>query len=52
MAVEGIKKARATEEEAERIVEEASDGQIGYLHFPDPYLGSAVEFPKYFYNLC
>jgi len=31
-------------------VEEASDGQIGYLHFPDTYLGSAVEFPKYFYS--
>ncbi len=31
-------------------VEEASDGQIGYLHFPDTYLGSAVEFPKNFYS--
>ena len=31
-------------------VDKASDGQIGYLHFPDTYLGSAVEFPKYFYS--
>lgn len=33
-----------------KAVDEASDGQIGYLHFPDTYLGSAVEFPKYFYS--
>jgi len=33
-----------------KIVDEASDGQIGYMHFPDTYLGSAVEFPKYFYS--
>jgi len=33
-----------------KIVEEASDGQIGYLHFPDTYLGSATEFGKYFYS--
>ncbi len=33
-----------------RIVDEASNGEIGYLHFPDTYLGSAVEFPKYFYS--
>ncbi len=32
------------------IVDEASDGQIGYLHFPDTYLGSATEFGKYFYS--
>jgi len=31
------------------IAEEASNGQIGYLHLPDTYLGSASEFPKYFY---
>jgi len=37
--------------EANRLaVEEASDGQIGYLHFPDTYLGSATEFGKYFYS--
>jgi tricorn protease len=31
-------------------VQKASNGQIGYLHLPDTYLGSAVEFPKYFYS--
>ncbi len=29
--------------------EEASGGKIGYIHLPDTYLGSSVEFPKYFY---
>jgi tricorn protease len=33
-----------------KIVEETSDGQIGYLHFPDTYMGSATEFGKYFYS--
>ncbi len=33
-----------------QIVEEASGGQIGYLHLPDTYMGSAREFPKYFYS--
>ena len=33
-----------------RVVDEASNGTIGYLHLPDTYLGSAVEFPKYFYS--
>ncbi len=32
-----------------RVVDEASAGRIGYLHLPDTYLGSATEFPKYFY---
>jgi tricorn protease len=32
-----------------RRVDEASGGRIGYLHLPDTYLGSAIEFPKYFY---
>lgn len=32
-----------------RVAEEASDGQIGYIHLPDTYMGSALEFPKYFY---
>jgi len=32
-----------------RIADEMSDGRIGYLHLPDTYLGSAREFPKYFY---
>jgi len=33
-----------------RRVDEASNGRIGYIHLPDTYLGSAVEFPKYFYS--
>lgn len=33
-----------------RVAEEASNGEIGYLHFPDTFTGSAVEFPKYFYS--
>jgi len=31
------------------VVSEASGGRIGYIHLPDTYLGSAVQFPKYFY---
>ncbi len=31
-------------------VEKASNGQIGYIHFPDTYVESAIEFPKYFYS--
>ena len=33
-----------------KVAEEASDGQIGYIHLPDTYMGSATEFPKYFYS--
>jgi tricorn protease len=33
-----------------RKVEELSDGKIGYIHFPDTYMGSATFFPKYFYS--
>jgi tricorn protease len=33
-----------------RLVDEASDGRIGYLHLPDTYTGSAVELPAYFYG--
>lgn len=32
-----------------RRVDEASGGRIGYVHLPDTYTGSAIEFPKYFY---
>jgi tricorn protease len=32
-----------------RVADEMSGGKIGYLHLPDTYLGSAREFPKYFY---
>jgi tricorn protease len=31
------------------LVDEKSGGQIGYLHMPDTYLGSATEFPKLWY---
>jgi len=33
-----------------RVAEEASDGEIGYIHFPDTFDASAIEFPKYFYS--
>ncbi len=33
-----------------KVVEKESNGEIGYIHFPDTYTGSAVEFPKYFYS--
>jgi tricorn protease len=32
-----------------RLVDEMSGGTIGYIHMPDTYLGSAVEFPKLWY---
>jgi tricorn protease len=31
------------------VVDEASGGRIGYLHFPDTYTGSAIEFGVYYY---
>jgi tricorn protease len=31
------------------VVDEASEGRIGYIHLPDTYVGSAIEFPKQFY---
>jgi tricorn protease len=31
------------------IVDKASNGKIGYLHMPDTYEASAIEFPKYFF---
>ncbi|MBD3180403.1 MAG: peptidase S41, partial [Candidatus Latescibacteria bacterium] len=33
-----------------RVAAENSGGEIGYIHLPDTYLGSAREFPKYFYS--
>jgi len=33
-----------------RWVDQASNGQIGYLHLPDTYTGSAQLFPRYFYS--
>ena len=32
-----------------QVAEKESGGLIGYMHLPDTYLGSAREFPKYFY---
>ncbi|MCG6961640.1 MAG: PDZ domain-containing protein [Acidobacteria bacterium] len=32
------------------LADRASDGQIGYIHLPDTYLGSARIFPAYFYS--
>ncbi len=33
-----------------RVVNEASNGRIGYMHLPDTYLSSMREFPQYFYS--
>ena len=33
-----------------KVANKASNGLIGYIHMPDTYLGSASEFPKYFYS--
>jgi tricorn protease len=33
-----------------KVVDEASNGQIGYLHMPDTYTGTAVQFPTYFFS--
>ncbi len=33
-----------------KVVGKESNGKIGYIHFPDTYMGSAEEFPKYFYS--
>ena len=33
-----------------KVADEKSNGTIGYIHLPDTYLGSATEFPKYFYS--
>lgn len=33
-----------------QVAEKASGGKIGYIHLPDTYMGSAVEFPKYFFT--
>jgi tricorn protease len=32
------------------VCEAESDGEIGYIHLPDTYMGSAREFPKYYYS--
>lgn len=33
-----------------KVAEKESGGDIGYIHLPDTYTGSAREFPKYFYG--
>ncbi len=33
-----------------RVVDEASNGQIGYMHFPDTFNGTAREFGRQFYG--
>ena len=33
-----------------QVVDELSNGKIGYIHFPDTYMGSATHFPEYFYS--
>ena len=33
-----------------QVADRESNGQIGYIHLPDTYMGSAREFPKYFYS--
>lgn len=32
------------------LVDEASNGEIGYLYFPDTYLGSCREFGRFYYG--
>jgi len=41
---------QAWAEHNRKLVDEASNGLIGYIHFPDTYMGSATEFGKYFYS--
>ncbi len=33
-----------------KAVEKASGGKIGYIYLPDTYMGSAIDFPRYFYS--
>jgi tricorn protease len=47
---EGILRYLDWVEHNRAVADKASNGQIGYLHLPDTYLGSAREFPKYFYS--
>jgi tricorn protease len=46
---EGILRYQAWVEHNRQLVNRLSKGQIGYLHLPDTYRGSSIEFPKYFY---
>lgn len=47
---EYILRYQAWVEHNRRLVDAASGGKIGYLHFPDTYLGSATEFPRQYYS--
>jgi len=42
-------KYQAWIEHNRRLVDEKSNGTIGYLYMPDTYLGSATEFPRLYY---
>lgn len=33
-----------------KVVDNMSNGKIGYLYFPDTYMGSAQVFPQYYYS--
>ncbi|MBN2135349.1 MAG: PD40 domain-containing protein [Acidobacteria bacterium] len=48
LASEGMLRHNYQVEQNRLTVEKESNGQIGYLYFPDTYLGSVYEFPKYF----
>ncbi len=37
-------------EQNRMVADRASNGEIGYIHLPDTYLGSALMFPQYFYS--
>lgn len=47
---EYILRYQAWVEHNRHIVDAASGGKIGYIHFPDTYLGSATEFPRQYYS--
>ncbi|MDD5694298.1 MAG: PDZ domain-containing protein [Bacteroidales bacterium] len=47
---ENVLRYMAWVENNRKIVNDASEGQIGYMHFPDTYTGTAVQFPAYFYS--
>jgi tricorn protease len=47
---EGGLRYMAWVEHNRQVVDEASDGEIGYMHFPDTYDGTAVQFPTYFFS--
>jgi len=48
---EGTVRYRDWVEHNRKVIDKASNGEVGYLHMPDTFNGSAAEFPKYFYSL-